>query len=83
MNEYLLAALAMLASLAAPLWVAHRRQAVEAVVALSMVSTAMVGVLLALTAGFGRSAFFELPEVLAVLSFVGTLAFARFLERWV
>jgi multicomponent Na+:H+ antiporter subunit F len=33
--------------------------------------------------GFGRSIYFDLAVVFGVLSFVGTLAFVRFLERWV
>ena len=40
-------------------------------------------VLLLLAEGFHRSSYFELPVVLAALSFVGTLVFIRFLgERW-
>jgi multisubunit Na+/H+ antiporter MnhF subunit len=40
-------------------------------------------VLLLLAEGFHRSSYFTLPLVLAGLSFVGTLAFIRFLgERW-
>ena len=36
-----------------------------------------------LAEGFGRSAYFVLPLVLAALSFVGTLVFVRFLgDRW-
>jgi multicomponent Na+:H+ antiporter subunit F len=33
--------------------------------------------------GFHRQSIFDLALVLGVLSFIGSLAFARFLERWV
>jgi multicomponent Na+:H+ antiporter subunit F len=33
--------------------------------------------------GFGRSIYIDLALVFGVLSFAGTLAFARLLERWV
>jgi len=33
--------------------------------------------------GFGRSIYIDLALVFGVLSFAGTLAFVRFLERWV
>ncbi|HEY7282373.1 MAG TPA: monovalent cation/H+ antiporter complex subunit F [Actinomycetota bacterium] len=33
--------------------------------------------------GFGRSIYVDLGVVLGVLSFAGTLAFIRLLERWV
>jgi len=39
--------------------------------------------LLMLAEGFDRSIYFDLALVFAVMSFVGSLAFVRFLERWV
>jgi multicomponent Na+:H+ antiporter subunit F len=36
-----------------------------------------------LAEGFHRQSFFDLAIVLGVLGFIGSLAFARFLERWV
>jgi multicomponent Na+:H+ antiporter subunit F len=39
-------------------------------------------VLLLLAAGTGREPFFDLAIVSAVLTFAGSLAYARFLERW-
>ena len=38
-------------------------------------------VLILLSEGFHRSPYFVLPDALAVLSFVGTLLFARFMGR--
>jgi multicomponent Na+:H+ antiporter subunit F len=39
--------------------------------------------LVMLAEGFDRSIYFDLAVVFGVLSFVGTLFFVRFLERWV
>ncbi len=35
-----------------------------------------------LAEGFQRTAFYDLPLTLALLSFAGGLVFTRFLERW-
>jgi multisubunit Na+/H+ antiporter MnhF subunit len=45
-------------------------------------SNTAVLTLLLVSAGFDRAAFADLAIALAVLGFVGNLAFARFLERW-
>ena len=50
--------------------------------ALNGASTLAVLTLLVIAAAFDRSAFADLALALAGLSFVGNLAFARFLERW-
>jgi multisubunit Na+/H+ antiporter MnhF subunit len=81
--EFIVAGCVLLVFMLPLLWTGWRGSAGDAVVALAMATTLMVGILLVLTAGFGRSPFFELPEVLVVASFAGTVAFARFLERWV
>ena len=39
--------------------------------------------MLLLAEGFDRSIYFDLALVYTVLSFAGTLAIVRFLERWV
>ncbi len=38
--------------------------------------------LLLMAQGFHRMAFYDLPLLLALLSFGGGMVFARFLERW-
>jgi multisubunit Na+/H+ antiporter MnhF subunit len=81
--EFLVAACVLLPCLLPLLWTGWRGGPGDAVAALAMAATVIVAVLLVLTAAFGRSAFFELPEVLAIVSFVGSVAFARYLERWV
>lgn len=54
-----------------------------AAVALQLAAIIDTLVLLLLAEGLDRPLLFDLALVLAVLSFAGGLAFARFLERWV
>jgi multisubunit Na+/H+ antiporter MnhF subunit len=82
-NVWLIAATVLLAGLLPCGWVLVRARIVDALVALELGSTVVTLVLLLLAEGFHRSSYFELPVVLAALSFVGTLVFIRFLgERW-
>jgi multicomponent Na+:H+ antiporter subunit F len=53
----------------------------EGLVALEMAGVIAVLVLLLLVESFQRQPFVDLALVLALLSFVGTLAFVRFMER--
>ena len=83
MNLWLTAATVLLAGLLLCGFVLLRGRPLEALVALELGSTVVTIVLLLLAEGFHRSSYFTLPLVLAGLSFVGTLAFMRFLgERW-
>ena len=83
MNVWLIAATVLLAGLLPCGWVLMRAQIVDSLVALELGSTLVTLVLLLLAEGFHRSSYFELPIVLAALTFVGTLVFVRFLgERW-
>lgn len=83
MNVWLIAATVLLAGLLPCGWVLLRARIVDALVALELGSTVVTLVLLLLAEGFRRSSYFELPVVLAALTFVGTLVFIRFLgERW-
>jgi multisubunit Na+/H+ antiporter MnhF subunit len=80
-NEWLLAAV-VLAALLAPLAVAcSRLQPMEGVVALELAGVIAPVVLLLMAEGFHRQPFADLALVLAFLSFAGSLAYARFLER--
>jgi len=82
-NLWLTAATVLLAGLLLCGFVLLRGRPLEALVALELGSTVVTIVLLLLAEGFHRSSYFTLPLVLAGLSFVGTLAFMRFLgERW-
>jgi multicomponent Na+:H+ antiporter subunit F len=61
--------------------VSLRASAMEGLVALELAGMISVLVLLLLAEGFQRQPFVDLALVLAVLSFVGTLAFVRYMER--
>lgn len=78
MNVWLIAATVLLAGLLPCGWVLMRAKIVDSLVALELASTLVTLVLLLLAEGFHRSSYFELPVVLAALSFVGTLVFIRF-----
>jgi multisubunit Na+/H+ antiporter MnhF subunit len=52
-------------------------------VALGLTGTVQSLILLFLAVGFAEPALASLGAVLAAMSSGGTLAFARFLERWV
>jgi multicomponent Na+:H+ antiporter subunit F len=53
----------------------------DRVVALDMVSTLSVGIIAASAVAFDEPALLQPALVVALLAFVGTVAFARYLER--
>lgn len=61
--------------------VARRDSLCSGLTALNLAGVLTVAILLVLCAGFGRQAFVDLAVVLGPMSFVGLLAFLRFLER--
>jgi len=82
MNEWILAAIVLVLGGILPcLVVSVRASVMEGLVALEMVGVIAVLVLLLVAEGFQRQPFVDLALVLALLSFVGTLAFVRFMER--
>jgi multicomponent Na+:H+ antiporter subunit F len=82
MNEWFLAAIVLVLGGILPcLVVSVRASVMEGLVALEMAGVISVLVLLLLAEGFERQPFVDLALVLALLSFVGTLAFVRFMER--
>jgi multisubunit Na+/H+ antiporter MnhF subunit len=82
MNEWILAAIVLVLGGIVPcLVVSVRASVMEGLVALEMAGVMAVLVLLLLAEGFQRQPFVDLALVLAVLSFVGALAFVRYLER--
>jgi multisubunit Na+/H+ antiporter MnhF subunit len=83
MNAYLLAGAGILALLAPLLVLTVRCSVPVALVALELSSTLVTLVLVLLAAGTKREPLMDLALVSAFLSFAGSLAFARFLERWI
>jgi multisubunit Na+/H+ antiporter MnhF subunit len=81
MNEFLIAALALLAAFVPCGVVCARAALLQGLVALELAGVTASLVLLLLAAGFDRQPFADLALVAALLSFVGALAFVRFLER--
>lgn len=79
MNIWLVGATILLVALAPCLLVCLRGSLLDAFVALELATTVMTLVLVLLAQGFGRSSYYALPLVLAVLGFVGMLVYLRFL----
>jgi multisubunit Na+/H+ antiporter MnhF subunit len=82
MTAYFAAAAVMLATLAPLIVFALSASPPDGLVALNLGGTIATLVLLLLAEATQRQPFFDLAVVSAVLSFVGGLAYARFLERW-
>jgi multisubunit Na+/H+ antiporter MnhF subunit len=80
-NEFLIAALVLLAAMVPLGWVCFRSTAIEGLVALQLAGTNGALIMLTVSEGIHRQPFADLALVLALTSFVGTLAFSYFLER--
>jgi multicomponent Na+:H+ antiporter subunit F len=83
MNEWLLAAVVLLAALVPCGVVCVLRSPVDGLVALELAGVIDTTILVLLSEGFQRQPFVDLAVVAAVMSFAGSLVFARILERWV
>jgi|GEM_PF-273766 len=83
MNEWLVAALALLVGLVPCGVVCLRGDPVNRLVGLEMAGTVDTLVLLLLAQAYDRAIYFDLALALALLSFAGGMVFARFLERWI
>jgi multicomponent Na+:H+ antiporter subunit F len=82
MNEWILAAVVLLIGGLVPcLVVCVRASVMEGLVALQLAGEIVALVLLLLAEGFQRQPFADLAIILAVLSFVGSLVFVRFMEE--
>jgi multicomponent Na+:H+ antiporter subunit F len=81
MNGWLWAATVLLALILPCAYSAFRRSAAHAVVALQVAGPLGSLAMLLIAEGTGREPFGDLALTLAVMSFVGSLLFARFLER--
>jgi multicomponent Na+:H+ antiporter subunit F len=83
MSPWLIAATALLVGLCGPLVVMLRGDLADALVALELAGVVDTLVLLLLAEGFHRSVLFDPAIVLGVMTVIGALALARFLERWI
>lgn len=81
MNEWEIAASVLGAGLIPCLVVCLRAGPADGLVALELASVLATTILMLLAEGFHRQPFIDLALTLAVLSLVGSLAFARLLER--
>jgi multisubunit Na+/H+ antiporter MnhF subunit len=82
-NVWLVAATVLLCALLAPFWLLVRAPRIDALAALELVSVVVTVVLLLLSEGFHRSIYTTVPLVLAGISLVSGLVFARFMEKGV
>ncbi len=81
MNEWFVAALVLLVALVPLGVVCVWSSALDGLVALQVGGTTAAFVLLLVAEGMQRQPFADLALIMAVLSFVGSLGFAYFLER--
>src|SRR3984957_180811 len=82
MSWFLAAALVLQVALIPCAWVCWRFDSEHRVVALGMAGTVQALAVLCLAVGYGEPGLASLAVVLAALSSGGSVAFARFLERW-
>ena len=82
MNWYLAAALVLQVALIPCAWVGWRSGPEHRVVALGLAGTVQALAILCLAVGFSEPGLASMAVVLAALSSGGSVAFARFLERW-
>ncbi len=81
MNEWIVAALVLLPALLACLALPAFVEPVDGLVALELAGVVATAILLLLAEGLHRQPFADLALIFAPLSFLGSLAFARLLER--
>lgn len=81
MNEWLVAATALIVGLAPCLALCMAGKPVDGLVALELAGVITTVALLLIAEGFHRQSFVDLAIVFAVLNFAGGLAFARMMER--
>jgi multicomponent Na+:H+ antiporter subunit F len=82
MDQWTVAAIALLVGLVPCGVVCLRGEPTERLVGLEMAGTIDALVLLLLAVAYHRSIYLDLALALALLTFAGGLVFARFLERW-
>jgi multisubunit Na+/H+ antiporter MnhF subunit len=81
-NEFLVAATALLAMLVFPGYVMVRSRPIDGVVAGICVGAVVITILLCLSEGFHRSVYFNVPLIAVGVTWVGGLVYARFFGRF-
>lgn len=81
MNVWEIAAVVLMGAILPCLAVCVFAKAVDALAAFEVASTLATTVLILLSEGFRRQPFIDLALILALLSVIGSLAFARLMER--
>ena len=81
MNVWEIGAVVLMGATIPCLGVCVAAKAVDALVAFEVASTLATTTLMLLSEGFHRQPFIDLALVLALLSVIGSLAFARLMER--
>lgn len=81
MNEWLLAAAVLVVALVPLAFVAAFADAASGLVALEIASSVACVILVLLAEGLHRQPFIDLALVLAPLSLIGSVAYARLMER--
>jgi multisubunit Na+/H+ antiporter MnhF subunit len=81
MNEWEIAALVLTAAIVPCVGICMFASAISALAVVEVVSTLATTALLALSEGFHRQPFADLAIIMAVLSVIGALAFARLMEE--
>jgi multisubunit Na+/H+ antiporter MnhF subunit len=81
MNEWLIAAVVLFGGLLVLLPLPSFYEPISGLVVLQVGGTLLTSILLLLSEGIEREPFADLALVFAPLAFVGSLAFARILER--
>lgn len=81
MNEWLIAALVLLVMLAPPTAVALRASPTSGLVALQVAGSSATLILLLLAQGFARQPFVDLALIAGVMTFIGSIVVAGFIEQ--
>lgn len=81
MNEWLIAALVLLIALVPAGAVAYRAGPPSGLVSLQLAGTSAALIVLLLSQGFGRQPFVDLALIAAVMSFIGSVVLAGFIEQ--
>jgi multicomponent Na+:H+ antiporter subunit F len=82
MNVWLWAALALLVAIVPCFIVCLRGELEDRLIGLEMAGAIVTLELVLLAQGYQHSYLYDLPLMLAFLSFGGGMVFARFVERW-
>jgi multisubunit Na+/H+ antiporter MnhF subunit len=81
MNEWEIAAVVLAGAMLPCVAICVLADAVNALVAFEVASTVATTALMVLSEGFHRQPFIDLALILALLSLIGAMAFARLMER--